>query len=130
MVASIDAARTAAQGCDNTAARPPKAISALLIHIKLYIQYNMRIVWDEPKRRTNLATHGFDLTDAESFDWESALVVSGHPGTDGRSRYRAIGRLGDHLVTVVFSPLGTEAISVVSMRAASRKERKLYDKET
>jgi uncharacterized DUF497 family protein len=57
-------------------------------------------------------------------------VVSGHPGTNRRPRYRAIGWLGDELVTVVFSPLGTEAISVISMRAASRKERKLRDKET
>ena len=37
----------------------------------------MKIVWDEPKRRSNLATHGLDLADAESFGWEDALVVPG-----------------------------------------------------
>ena len=88
----------------------------------------MKIVWDEPKRRTNLATHGFDLADAESFDWDTALIVPGHAGETGRPRFRAIGRLGHDLVAIVFSPLGTEAISVISLRRASRSERKLYEK--
>jgi uncharacterized DUF497 family protein len=88
----------------------------------------MKIVWDEPKRQTNIATHGFDLADAESFAWETAIVVPGHTGKSDRSRFRAIGWLGHELVTVVFSPLGAEAISVISLRRASRTERKLYDK--
>ena len=86
----------------------------------------MKVVWDEPKRRGNIEAHGLDLADAEVFDWDTALVVPGHPGRDGRARFRAIGRLGGELVVVVFSPLGTEAISVISMRRASRKERKLH----
>ena len=88
----------------------------------------MRIVWDEPKRRANFATHGLDLADAEMFGWENALVLPGHPGQDGRPRYRAIGWLRGDLVTLVFSPLGAEAISVISLRRASRAERKLYEK--
>ncbi len=87
----------------------------------------MKIVWDEPKRRTNLATHGLDLADAESFEWETALVIPGHAGESRRPRFRAIGWLGDELVTLVFSPLGTEAISVISLRSASRAERKLHE---
>jgi len=88
----------------------------------------MKIVWDEPKRQTNLATHGFDLADAESFDWETAIVVAGHAGKGDRPRFRAIGWLGHELVTVVFSPLGAEAVSAISLRPASRAERKLHDK--
>jgi uncharacterized DUF497 family protein len=95
--------------------------------IKSYIRREMRIVWDEPKRQTNIATHGLDLADAELFDWEAALVVRGHSGAVGRARFRAIGRLGNDLVTLVFSPLGSEAVSVMSLRPASRGERKLYD---
>ena len=85
----------------------------------------MRIVWDEPKRRSNLATHGFDLADAELLDWDTMVIVPGHPARDGR-RFRAIGLLDSDLVTVVFSRLGTEAVSVISMRPASNAERKLY----
>jgi uncharacterized DUF497 family protein len=88
----------------------------------------MKIVWDEPKRQANLVTHGLDLADAESFDWETALVAPGHADKSGRPRFRAIGRLGNDLVTLVFSPLGAEAISVISLRPASRAERKLYGK--
>ena len=88
----------------------------------------MKIVWDEPKRHANIVTHGFDLADAESFDWEAAIVVPGHKAKSGRKRFRAIGRLGNELVTLVFSPLGEEATSVISLRPASRAERKLHDK--
>jgi uncharacterized protein len=88
----------------------------------------MKVVWDEPKRRINLARHGLDLADAESFDWDTALVLPGHTGDDGRPRFRAIGRLGRDLVTLVFSPLGSEAVSAISLRRASRLERRLHEK--
>jgi uncharacterized DUF497 family protein len=88
----------------------------------------MRIVWDEPKRQANIVTHGLDLADAESFHWETAVVVPGHEGKGGRPRFRAIGWLDNELVTLVFSPLGAEAISVISLRPASRAERKLHGK--
>jgi uncharacterized protein len=44
----------------------------------------MKIVWDEPKRRANIVTHRLDLADAESFDWETAIVVPGHSGKGDR----------------------------------------------
>jgi hypothetical protein len=88
----------------------------------------MRIVWDEPKRQANMATHGLDLADAESFDWDTAIVVPGHTSREGRLRFRAIGWLRRELVALVFSPLGAEAISVISLRRASRTERKLHEK--
>jgi hypothetical protein len=37
----------------------------------------------------------------------------------------AIGRLADGTISVVFAALGTEGVSVISMRLASRKERNL-----
>jgi uncharacterized DUF497 family protein len=86
----------------------------------------MKIVWDEPKREANIATHGLDLADAESFDWETTIVVSGRAGKGGRPRFRAVGRLDNELVALVFAPLGTEAISVISPRPVSRAERKLH----
>jgi len=47
---------------------------------------------------------------------------------NSRPRFRAIGWLADDLVTLIFSPLGAEAISVISLRPASRAERKLHGK--
>jgi uncharacterized DUF497 family protein len=41
------------------------------------------------------------------------------------NRYMTIGRLNDGAIAVVFALLGTEGVSVISMRPASRKERSL-----
>jgi hypothetical protein len=53
-------------------------------------------------------------------------VSESHPGQDGRARFAAIGLLDGDLVTLVFAPLGTEAVSAISLRKASRKERNRY----
>ena len=82
----------------------------------------MQIVWDEPKRRLNLAKHGLDFADLTGAFFLAAIVA---PARDGR--YMAIGPLGADLVAVVFSALGREGVSVISLRAASRSERRQYD---
>lgn len=81
----------------------------------------MRIVVDEPKRRANLLKHGMDFDDAAVFDWPGSLIVAAR---DGRSK--AIGMLRERPVTIVFRRLGTEGLSIVSMRPSSRKERRQY----
>lgn len=85
----------------------------------------MQIVWDEPKRRLNLAKHGHDFADLTGAFFLGAMVA---PARDGR--YMAIGPLKADLVSVVFSLLGREGISVISLRAASRSERRQYDART
>ena len=84
--------------------------------------------WDERKRARNVADHeGLDFVDArDRFEWETALIVGTHPGKDGRPRFQAIGLLDSDLVSLVFAALGTEAISAISLRRASRAERKSY----
>lgn len=82
----------------------------------------MKIVWDEPKRLSNIELHGLDFADAAEFDWLSAIVRPSHS-----DRYRAIGLMGGRVVVaLIFKPLGTEAISIVSLRLASKSERKMY----
>ena len=78
----------------------------------------MKIIWDEPKRISNLAKHGLDFADLDLDFFVTADVI---PAKDGR--YKAVGQLNGGVVIVVFAPLGSEAVSVVSMRPASRKER-------
>ncbi len=87
----------------------------------------MRIVWDEPKRRQNLAKHELDFSSLHGFDWTASIVFPSRAGRFGGQRFKAIGRLNDDLVVVVFGRLGTEAISVISLRRASRAERRLYE---
>ena len=90
------------------------------------------MVWDERKRATNLRPepdgHGLDFIDArDRFEWDSAIIAPTHAGSGGRVRFIAIGWLDGHLRALVFAPLGTEAVSIISLRPASRRERNLYD---
>lgn len=78
----------------------------------------MIIVWDEPKRLANLDKHGLDFAGLTMDFFVSAVVSSA-----GKGRYQAIGALGGTVVSVIFAALGSEAISVISMRPANRKER-------
>lgn len=84
----------------------------------------MRILWDEPKRQTTLATRNLDFADLSPEFFDTAIVRQVRQG-----RSQAIGQHLGFLVAVVFLPLGTEAVSVVSLRRASRKERNIYETE-
>jgi len=80
----------------------------------------MLILWDEPKRHANLDKHGLDFAVLTIAFFETSLVVTAKDG-----RFKALGRLADGSIAVIFATLGTEALSVISMRPASDKERKL-----
>lgn len=79
----------------------------------------MVIVWDEPKRVANLSKHGIDFADIGEGFFLDAII-----GPARNGRYYAIGELGGTII-VIFAFLGSEGISIVSARPASRKERNL-----
>lgn len=78
--------------------------------------------WDENKRLLNFAKHGFDFADVANFDWESAVIAI---SAKGDRRFKAVGYYKDGTAVVVFATLGTEAVSIISFRAASVNERKV-----
>lgn len=78
----------------------------------------MRIVWDEPKRLANIDKHGLDFA---ALTLEFFITAAIRPVRGGR--LQAIGLLDDGTVSVVFVTLGSEGVSVISMRRASRRER-------
>ena len=79
----------------------------------------MPITWDEPKRLSNIAKHGLDFAALDDAFFASAIIFPARS-----PRLYAVGRIASGIaVTVVFSPLGTQAIAVISMRRANRKER-------
>jgi uncharacterized DUF497 family protein len=83
----------------------------------------VKIVWDEAKRLSNLAKHGLDFGDLSPEFFASARVERAQ-----HDRLLAIGRLDDLIIAaVVFRPLGSEALSVISMRPASKRERSRTD---
>ncbi|MGB0798092.1 MAG: BrnT family toxin [Planktomarina sp.] len=80
------------------------------------------ITWDEPKRAANIAKHGLDFADLTLEYFLSATVVDVHSG-----RRAAIGTLADGTLTTIFFELGTQGLSVISLRPASAKERQMHD---
>jgi uncharacterized DUF497 family protein len=82
----------------------------------------MIIVVDKPKREANLRKHGLDVWEASAFDWATARIA---PARDGR--FQAVGRLHEKFVSIIFKRVGSEALAIISLRPASRKERGLYE---
>jgi len=73
----------------------------------------VKITWDEPKRLANLEKHRLDFADLNETFFDTALVLPSHNSIRG-------------VIVVVFARLGREGASIISMRPASRNERKLY----
>ena len=88
----------------------------------------MRFTYDEPKRQANIAKHGIDLAEFEdSFSFDRFLNIPTKPSRTGRIRYKLIGSWQGRIVVVaIVSPLGSEAIDIVSVRPANAKERAFY----
>jgi uncharacterized protein len=85
------------------------------------------IVWDEAKRLSNLVKHGLDFASVErSFDFERAIVLPAKHSKSGRLRLR-ICEMDSGLVALVASPLGAEALAIISLRPASKQERKFHE---
>jgi uncharacterized DUF497 family protein len=79
----------------------------------------MLIIWDEPKRQSNIVKHSLDFADLSE-----AFFLSSYTEPAQHGRILAIGELdGTMIVAVVYRPLGIEAVSVISMRPANRAER-------
>jgi len=85
----------------------------------------VKIVWDQPKRLANIAKHRLDFASLTEEFFADALVISAKSG-----RYLAIGEDVNGVISVVFATLGHEGISVISMRPASKQERRLYNAQS
>lgn len=80
----------------------------------------MDIVWDEHKRRANIEKHGLDFADLSLPFFLNAVLRPAKLG-----RIQAIGRLDDGSISVIFMTLGSQGLSVISMRPANAEERSL-----
>jgi hypothetical protein len=82
----------------------------------------MRIIWDEPKRLANRDKHGMDFVDLNERFFDTAVVLE-----TKLNRYRAIGVNIRGVISVIFAVYGKEAVSIISMRRAGKRERELYE---
>jgi uncharacterized protein len=88
----------------------------------------MRFEWDEAKNRSNIRKHGFDFADAEEM-FRGTLIAEPDTREDyGERRWQGIGVIGERIVQIVFAEVGAETIRIISLRKATRRERKEYEK--
>jgi len=84
--------------------------------------------WDETKNRSNIRKHGFDFADAKQM-FEGILLVHPDARKDyGENRWIGIGMIRGRVAVIVFTERGPQIIRVISLRKATSRERKQYEK--
>jgi uncharacterized protein len=84
--------------------------------------------WDEAKNRANIRKHGFDFADAEEI-FSGVLVVDTDTRKDyGERRWTGLGIVGGRVEHVVFAESDLVTIRIISLRKATSRERKQFEK--
>jgi uncharacterized DUF497 family protein len=85
------------------------------------------ITFDEAKRQANIEKHGLDLADAEMVYYSPSKVTFVSPRNDeNRKLDLAMVKLHGVVLALAYVERGEE-IRVISLRRASRQERRLYE---
>ena len=88
----------------------------------------MKFEWDERKNRANLVKHGFDFGDAEEL-FRGLLYILPEGREDyGEERWVGLGLIRGWTVHVVFTAREFETIRIISLRKATSRERKEFEK--
>ena len=85
--------------------------------------------WDEAKRLANLRKHGVDFASVEAFDWDQAVTFEDIRDRYHEHRWVAFGPIGDMIFALVFTEPEDGVTRVISLRRATKRERRLYAKE-
>ena len=82
--------------------------------------------WDESKRLINLGKHGYDFREAWKI-FESSVKVTFDSHRPTEKRWNDLSEIDGTLIvlTLTYTVRG-EAVRIISMRKASRKERSLF----
>ncbi|MBN4667222.1 BrnT family toxin [Pandoraea nosoerga] len=89
----------------------------------------MNTEFDPTKDQSNREKHGLSLALAEAFEFETALIEIDDRRDYAEERFVALGLIDTRVHVMVFTVRG-EAIRVISLRKANRREVKRYDDET
>ena len=82
----------------------------------------MRIQFDPAKDASNQAKHGVSLALAEQFDWAGPVQPARTVG--GEVRWRLLAVFAGVVYAVIFTFRPDDVIWIISLRRASRKERR------
>jgi len=88
----------------------------------------MKFEWDKAKNRANIRKHGFDFADAEEM-FRGSLIADPDASEDsGEERWQGLGTIGGRVAKVIFCERGPDVIRIISLRKATSRERKQYEK--
>ena len=87
----------------------------------------MQIEFDPEKNRTNLEKHGLELSIANEFEIDEALIAREMRFDYGEDRFIAIGPLRGRIRVLVFTPRGGK-LRPISLRNANPKESEHYER--
>jgi uncharacterized DUF497 family protein len=83
--------------------------------------------YDPAKNSSNIARHGMPLSDAEAFEWETAVVREDDRFQYDEQRFEATGLIGDQLHVMIYCER-SKVIRIISLRKATNREKKRYGK--
>ena len=90
---------------------------------------NGRCTWDDRKEALNIANHGYAFRDLEDvFDGRFLLTRRDNRRDYGKARYNSLVEYRDRIINITFTPRAGK-VHLISVRAASREERKVYHDE-
>jgi uncharacterized protein len=81
--------------------------------------------WDEAKRLANIRKHGIDFADVEQVFSGSVVETEDLRRDYGEGRFRAVGRLGNHIVQIAYTWREGRR-RIISARIAGRNDRRTY----
>jgi uncharacterized DUF497 family protein len=89
----------------------------------------VEISFDAAKNERNVATRGISFEQAARFEWDAALIIADTRQDYGERRFQALGRIGERLHMLVFTPRSGRA-HVISLRRANKREVRRYEAQT
>ncbi len=93
-----------------------------------------RFEWDRNKARSNLNKHGIRFSNATRIFNDPKIIMIQDRIVDGEYRWQAYGLVFGELLQTAYTIRDTDSldekvIRIISARKASRKERKIYDRQ-
>jgi uncharacterized DUF497 family protein len=99
-----------------------------LFYFPTYCIYNLRVItYDETKRQANIAKHGLDLLDAALvYDAPNKVTLESPRDSEARRMDIALVEVMGVILALVYVERGA-VVRAISLRRASKSERKLYE---
>lgn len=91
----------------------------------------MKFEWDDSKNEQNIRKHGFDFADAEQVITGPLPFLVRLDGRKdyGEDRWQGTGMLdGVVVVVIIFTEPRSNLVRIISMRKATKNERREYEK--